>query len=600
MMINRFIALFVVCMAVSGVVSAANQPFRVELDQSRVYPGEPVYLRMHFEGTQDIPVPQIANAGDYTAQYIGPSTQISIVNGKSSSSVSHTFLLMPSKTGQITIGPFSFDYKGTTYTSNSIVLQVVDEGVDETGSSSDQRRLDERLFATIETDRAIVYPGQPFTLSVTLYIDQVNVSNIQYPDLTGIPIAVGDFEQPQRGQLEREGRLYRVIRFPIPATARSAGELALGPVKIRCDLLIPRQGGRRSRLHGSLFGDIDSMFDDFFGAGVTAQPIDVASDTARLTVLPLPEEGRPQGFAGAIGNFTLDAEVSSSEVNMGDPVTVKATVTGDGNIDSITSLNFSLPEDEFKVYEPEVAVSGQSKTFTYVVIPRSERVTRIPEIGLNFFDVDQGDYRSVSTGPFALTVNPAPPQSSAQAIMSESESKTEQKEELGQDIAFIKDVPIMLREHGKPLLLSPWFLLLQLLPPAVWLLARGTYHHYRRLQTDDHYARTLRAPRVARQGLREVQQALQAGDAGVFYEVLFKALQRYLGHKLHLPWGGITADVTGELHRRGVDKPISDTIRELFCDCDSARFASSACNSLKMRKSYEDLRTVINHLERTL
>jgi len=349
-----------------------------------------------------------------------------------------------------------------------------------------------------------------------------------------------------------------------------------------------------------LFTDIDSMFDDFFGGSVTAQSIEIVSGTAALTVLAVPEAGRPQGFSGAIGSFTLEASASGSAVNVGDPVTVTATVTGQGNIDSITSLDFTVSPEEFKVYDPEVAVGDRSKTFTYVVIPRSDQVTRIPEMSLSFFDADTGTYRTVSAGPFALTVHPAAAQPSAPTVVSAVENETEKEEVLGRDIAFIKDVPGTLRERGRPLFLLPWFLAIQLLPPAVWFLIRGVHGHYRRLQTDEHYARSIRAPGVARQGLRDAQRALQAGDAGAFYEVVFKALQRYLGHKLHLPWAGITADITGELHRRGVEERITGLIRELFSDSDCARFASRACDRGKMDKSYEDLRTVISYLERTL
>src|SRR5262245_53058012 len=51
-------------------------------------------LSLDISGAQNVQPPELALDG-FDAQYVGPSTQISVINGQMSSSVSHTYMLTP-------------------------------------------------------------------------------------------------------------------------------------------------------------------------------------------------------------------------------------------------------------------------------------------------------------------------------------------------------------------------------------------------------------------------------------------------------------------------------------------------------------------------
>jgi hypothetical protein len=50
----------------------------------------------------------------------------------------------------------------------------------------------------------------------------------------------------------------------------------------------------------------------------------------------LPEEGRPDNYSGAVGQFVFDVKVKPTEVALGDPITITLQITGEGNVDSIS------------------------------------------------------------------------------------------------------------------------------------------------------------------------------------------------------------------------------------------------------------------------
>ena len=76
-----------------------------------------------------------------------------------------------------------------------------------------------------------------------------------------------------------------------------------------------RRGGGRNPFK-DFFGDDspfgDSFFDDFFG-GVTEKPLTLHTDGAVVKIKPLPTQGRPADFSGAVGKFDVTAEASAHE-----------------------------------------------------------------------------------------------------------------------------------------------------------------------------------------------------------------------------------------------------------------------------------------------
>jgi len=127
-----------------------------------------------------------------------------------------------------------------------------------------------------------------------------------------------------------------------------------------------------------------------------------------LPVLPLPEGGKPKSFSGAIGQFTLQTEVSPSDVAIGDLITVTTTIKGKGYIEPVSTINIPLAPN-FKVYPSKTVPGIESNTriFEQILVPQSTNATAIPAFSFCYFDPYETAYKTVSSGPFPIIFHAA-------------------------------------------------------------------------------------------------------------------------------------------------------------------------------------------------
>ena len=146
-------------------------------------------------------------------------------------------------------------------------------------------------------------------------------------------------------------------------------------------------------------------------------------------------------FTGGVGIFDFHVEVGPTDVKAGEPVTVRMRISGEGNIKQITPPK--LEEDHnLKLYEARTLPSGKANevVFEQVIIPATETVTNIPPIAFTYFNTKTADFRTLTEGPFPITVE-ARPQRAAQIIATVPSSIRQETEILGRDIVYLKSIP---------------------------------------------------------------------------------------------------------------------------------------------------------------
>jgi hypothetical protein len=552
---------------------------------------------LKFQGSQDVPSPELPDIPGFQTRYIGPSTVMSIVNGRASSSITHNYSLVPIKNGAFTVGPLSFTYKGDTYTSNSLQISVADSRAGASGKDGGRKQVEtelrDRVFITAELEKQEAFLNEIMSLTIKLYISSFNVRDIEYPVFEHAGFSVGDFEQPRQYKEKREDRVFDVVEFKTSLFGTRAGTLRIGPAKLKCNLITNRQGRNRQSVFDGFFGR-----DSFFGYEST--PIEVTSGEIMIDISGFPEKDRPKDFRGAVGQFDLNVTASPEEVSTGDPVTLKMTVIGHGNFDTV--INPVLESHEaFKVYEPQVTQEDQKKVFEQVVIPKEASLKKAPDVLFSFFDPYVKKYRTIRKSGPSLTVNE--PKEREQIRILEASQATEKpliKEDIGRDIIYIKDTPGRLRRKGGYLFKNPLFLSLQVLPLllllSVWLIQKKR----ERLSTDIGYARRLKAPRKARKGIEEASRHLKNNNAEAFYGAVFRTLRRYIGDRFHIASGGITIEIVDtDLKNRGLPEEVLTDIKDVFRECDIARYAHSGIGSSDMQTTLNRLKDLIQKLENT-
>ena len=166
----------------------------------------------------------------------------------------------------------------------------------------------EAFFIIVEADKKEVYEGEQIFASWYIYtrgnIHQFD--RLKFPALKGFwkedvePAPNLNFEKELvNGVLFHRALLASYALFPI-----KKGQATIDEYKIRALVSLPLQG----------FGG--------FGFG---QPFSYTRSSPPLNVVikPLPEEGKPDSFSGAVGNFKVESHVDSQNFVQGQPFTLK-------------------------------------------------------------------------------------------------------------------------------------------------------------------------------------------------------------------------------------------------------------------------------------
>ncbi len=594
---NIFVLSFCIWNLSSGPGLAQNISFRAQVDRNKVSLGSWIRLMLTVEGTSDVSEIKLPDMDGFEVRHVGPSTRVSIVNGQYSSSKTFAYSLLPLKTGALHIPAVSISVGTQTYASEPIDIEVVDtpSAAQDPGQPKSPM-LQDRIFLVLKTPKQELYINERLPVKVILFVTDLSVADIHFPELKQVGIDVDTFGQPRQYEQTIGGVRYNVVEFDANVYPTRPGKMTLGPAKLDCNL-VGRSSTQRSPFDRQSVFD-DDFFNTFFDR-YEKQPIVLQSEEVTLNVSPLPQEGRPEDFSGAVGRFEFEASVAPSEVNAGDPLTVKMNVRGDGYLKGIELPAFRHLE-EFKVYDPQIKEEDKNKKLEQVIIPESEKILQVPAIRFSSFDPSLGKYQTVSKGPFPVTIRQTDNAQGLKVVGMDRSIDTRPPETLGHDIVFIKDDPGEFYPVGRRFYHAIWFYILVGLCAGLWTVSYVIYMRTHRMQTDIVYARRLLAPRQARHGLRQAKRFKELKQGEEFYTTLFKTLQGYLGNKLHLPPGAVTFSTIQSRLSGPIEAQRIEEIRIAFEECDAVRYAPAKIHEQTLAESYERVERIIDHLERHL
>lgn len=247
------------------------------------------------------------------------------------------------------------------------------------------------FFIQIDTDKTEAYVGEQVTVSFYLYTRGLirDLDTLKYPSLKGfwkedIEIATHLNFQSEvvNGIPYKKALLASYALFPI-----KEGTATIDSYRVRCSVIAP-----------------DSMGGLGFGK---AYSYTKASQPVKITVKPVPAEGRPEDFSGAVGEFQLSARVEDRVVTENQPLTLKVRFEGRGNAKLIDMPPITYPEG-LELYEQQDEArffrTGTSfKEFKILLIPRREGEFTIPSISVSVFDPNQKTFVRKTTEPITFT-----------------------------------------------------------------------------------------------------------------------------------------------------------------------------------------------------
>ena len=295
----------------------------------------------------NLPAPKLPNfQGKFDVISSSEATSFSWINGNVTSSKIKSYILMPVKVGKFLIEPAEIVFKGEKYQTGEVNIEVISANVStavpgavvqaqqqpqaqpQMGSRGHRRdrlfnkqSIEGNVFVEANTDKQEVYVGEQVVFSLDFYRRIQLWSNISFeaPKFQGI--WVDDLETQEahvkasvNGRWFYKFELLKKALFPL-----EPGEVTISPARV---------------------GFVVNPFD--------GQRI-MASKAISLKVIPLPIEGRPAYFSGAVGSYSLEASVDKTDVVRNSPIALSIVLKGDGNLKSISDLSFQKCEYIFSV-----------------------------------------------------------------------------------------------------------------------------------------------------------------------------------------------------------------------------------------------------------
>lgn len=611
---------------------------RAAVQSQQVYVGQQFLLQIQIEGSdQPDPVDISPLSRDFTVSEAGGgssnSTSVSIVNGRMTQQVRRgynlNYRLAARRPGDVVIPSLEVSAQGQSRSTQPIPLRVLPP----------EENSDFRFRIRLSESRA--YVGQPVTLTAEWFLGrQVQEFSFVMPVLedrrfeivdvvpaaatqgqgTGdvIEIALGDRRAVARqgvGQLD--GRQFTVLRFEKVLVPREAGSVRLPASTV--SFVTP--SARRTMQRG-LFDDFfgGGLFSDVFGGQRQLESLAIPSNRPLLEVRDLPSSGRPPGFNGWIGSFSVQAEALPTSVRVGEPITLSLSVSGRGLRGTAVLPDLHVQPDlarDFNV--PREVGAAESRdglsVYTQTLRARHDRVVQIPPIELPYFDPVEGDYRVARTEPIAIHVEPsrivtaedAEGRGPAGPRQLEVESSEQGMGHNHVGRSALDPAPPALVSWMRPLGPVPVALAILLLPPLAvcGLLA---------MRLGGRYGQLLRVrSRSPRARWRRAVAAADSGDCSgsAVAESVLTALRDYLGRRLgkgraeSAAWSYLDVEARlREMESRGsrdsglADPALLAQIKSVFERCEGASYAGVGTQGSEWQQQLlSDARAVVDRVE---
>ncbi|MDZ7372748.1 MAG: BatD family protein [candidate division KSB1 bacterium] len=570
-----------------------NQTFRLEIELEGP----------EAQGAVDVSLPDLSEFATYLGSQ-GTSQSIQIIGGRMSVSRSFNYAYMATKSGKFTIPPIEVRVGGKSVRTDAVSIEVLAAPPSAPAQPSPGRPAspaqpqgEDQIFLRAKVNKQRVYVGEPVIVTFSIYT-RLNVTGYaitKLPSTTGFWVEDIDVPQPAPTYEENiDGVRYAVADIKKMALfPTTPGELKIEPMAVDCEVRVRRTSRPRDFF--------DAFFEDPFFGSVVRQTL--YSSPVTIRVLPLPDEGRPADFSGAVGQFRMDARLDKDSVLTNEAVSLTVRIHGTGNIRVIGEPKLELPPD-IERYDPKVTEQidrsgnsvGGSKTFEYVLVPRFAGEQVIRPIRFSYFDPAAGQYKTLMSPSFVIRVG----RGKEEAALVPGMSKTEVRL-VGQDIRFIRTEVSGWHRIGWHVHRTALFYL-GLIMPAMALGAAVAYRRQQdRLAGDLALARARRAQRGAAKRLRRARSLLRVERQEEFYAEVSRAIVGFVADKLNVPAAGVTSEAAESLLRqRGVPESVLAEFLDLWRICDFQRFAPAASDTSEMQKVLERAESVIVQLEKAL
>jgi hypothetical protein len=390
-----------IALAATSFARADAPTVTAVLTSSETQVDRPVQLQIKVTGDSGATPPSDIAVDGLDIRYTGQSQLVEGRNFRFTYSFVYNYTILPLKAGTFTIPPQAVQTNSGALRTPALTLNVSpnDDGTTNSrrGNGAGGKAIDEKniVFAELVIPKKTAYVGESVPAEIRLGINtRVPHRLIEGATLSGQGFTAQRTPNPEQTIESINGRSYEIVTFKTAITAVRSGPLEIAAKDARAIVQIPQRGGSRPRSPFDIFGMNDPFSDPFFNdpfAGRAEQrEIKFSSQPTTLEIKPLPANA-PSNFSGAVGIFNLTTEVKPKTAQVGDPLTVTATISGRGNFDRVTApvlenergWHTYPPSANFKP-DDDIGLVG-TKTFEMVLTPNEPKKT-VPPLLFSYFD----------------------------------------------------------------------------------------------------------------------------------------------------------------------------------------------------------------------
>ena len=524
----------------------------------------------------------------------GPSQQISQswINGRSSFEKIYSYFLLPLQKGNLVIKQAVIEFNGQLYKTAPIRVTVtnpVQQQADPNDPNAPQISADNNIYLVADISKTNPYINEPITVVYKLYFSyNIGITNWReldkpkYNDFWSQNIDIKQLVAEEgmfKGQRYRFVTLRKTVLYP-----QKSGRLKIEPLALDIDVQLPTN--RR----------------DMFGrVMITEGNKRVSAGTKTITVKPLPEAGKPEGFTGAVGNFDFKVTPTKTNLKNGESLDLVVSVSGKGNL-KLFDLPKPVAPNALEMYDAvhkeqvNTGLSGMTGKIvdSYTIVPQHKGKYPIKPMQFSYFDLGSGTYKTISSEEIVINVLDGP--SANQAVDSTNGGNKNKIEKLEQ-FKFIKLKTELVSSKRHDFFGSLWYYLLLLLPfialPILVLLRKRK----EALDGDVTGNRIRMNNRLAKKYLSEAKK--QINNKEPFYVALEKAMHNFLKAKLHIETSEMSKDNIQELllSRNANPEVVADFIA-LTENCEFARYAPASSTSIQ--NDFDKAVEIISELEKQI
>ena len=583
--------------------SLADATLSQQIDPTEVNVGDQVTVTFTIQNAAEPPTVVLPRVDGLQQAGSSSMTNITFTNGTLASSASMTFVLIPVRPGDFTIPAFEIHaHDGEVLHAHAMKLHVAGSAAtasapqapmangpvvmppgmndqSQTPPPESESEVDTsgikaplgpdgrpaKAFMVITPQTTDAYVGQTIPMRIEFFIRMDSLAQQDsLPTIEGSDFLMNDLSvRPAEDALEIGDEPYHRETWLTAIAASRSGDF---PLEMDRDTYWMKDAG-------SLFAD---PLGNFFNSRGNLAHGDVLSNKLVIHAHALPDEGKPPGFTGAIGDFKVEGNVSPNTVAVGDPAYLDFMVSGEGNFGSVRAP-YMAPDPDWKTYTPtsqtryvDESHLQAEKTFRQAIIPKKNGQLDLPPTSFSYFDPQTKKYVTVPVILSAINVTgsplpaaaPAAPDNTAvaTAVAGNNNDLLGNRLELGE-----------LHRSLTPAWWQPWFWISQGTAAALAVLAAIAAGVAARRGRDTRRTELLLHQRSLAEVENAMSEAARNGDAPAFFAAARRAVQLHWGAR----WGLLPGAVTpSSIAAR--DPHLAEAMEPLFAQADEVIYSGRA------------------------